>query len=88
MAKQAVVKQLESKQANRNESSPTHEEIAALAYSLWEARGCREGSPEEDWLNAERALNEQQGVSTQEVGSTAAEQKQDSATDPAPRKGD
>ena len=38
MAKQAVVKQLESKQANRSESSPAHEEIAALAYSLWQAR--------------------------------------------------
>ena len=66
MAKQAVVKQLESKQASRNESSPTHEEIAGLAYSLWEARGCPEGSPDEDWLNAERALNEQQSLSTQE----------------------
>jgi hypothetical protein len=66
MAKQAVVKQLESKQENRNESSPAHEQIAALAYSLWQARGCPEGSPEEDWLNAERALNEQQGLSTQE----------------------
>ena len=30
--------------------------IAALAYSLWEARGCPEGSPEEDWFNAERTL--------------------------------
>jgi hypothetical protein len=66
MAKQAVVQQLESKKASRNESSPTHEEIAALAYSLWEARGCPEGSPDEDWLNAERALNEQQSLSTQE----------------------
>ena len=66
MAKQAVVQQLESKQVSRNESSPTHEEIAALAYSLWEARGCPEGSPEEDWLNPERAFNEQQNLSTQE----------------------
>lgn len=31
-------------------------EIAALAHSLWEVRGCPEGSPEEDWFNAERAL--------------------------------
>lgn len=65
MAKQAVVRQLESKEVSRNESNPTHEEIAALAYSFWEARGCPEGSPEEDWLNAERALNEQQSASTQ-----------------------
>jgi hypothetical protein len=66
MAKQAVVQQLESKQVSRDESSPTHEEIAALAYSLWETRGCPEGSPEDDWLNAERVLNDQQSASTQE----------------------
>ena len=65
MAKQVVVQQLESKQVSRNKSSPTHGEIAALAYSLWEARGCPEGSPEEDWLNAEGALNEKQSASTQ-----------------------
>jgi hypothetical protein len=64
MAKKAVVQQLESKQVSRNESSPTHEEITALAYSLWEVRGCPEGSPEEDWFNAERALKEQQSAST------------------------
>jgi hypothetical protein len=30
--------------------------IAQLAYSYWEARGFRGGSPEEDWLRAEREL--------------------------------
>ena len=35
---------------------PTHEEIARLAYSYWEARGYQGGSPWEDWLRAERAL--------------------------------
>lgn len=35
---------------------PTYAEIAALAYSLWEARGCQGGSPEEDWLVAEQQL--------------------------------
>ena len=35
---------------------PTQEEVAALAYSLWQARGCPEGTAEEDWLNAERTL--------------------------------
>jgi len=34
----------------------THEEIARLAYSYWEARGCQGGSPEEDWLRAEMAI--------------------------------
>jgi len=35
------------------ETRPMHEEICALAYSLWEARGCPEGTPEEDWFKAE-----------------------------------
>jgi hypothetical protein len=37
-------------------SVPTHEEIAELAYSYWEARGGHGGSPWEDWLRAEREL--------------------------------
>jgi hypothetical protein len=41
------------------EAIPSQEEIAALAYSYWEARGYQGGSPEEDWLQAERELREQ-----------------------------
>jgi len=36
--------------------TPTHEEIAKLAYSYWEARGCQGGSPEDDWARAEQEL--------------------------------
>jgi len=32
------------------------EEIARLAHSYWEARGCQGGSPEDDWLRAQREL--------------------------------
>jgi Protein of unknown function (DUF2934) len=32
------------------------ETIARLAYCLWQARGCPEGSPEEDWFKAEREV--------------------------------
>jgi hypothetical protein len=35
---------------------PSREEIAALAYSYWEGRGCQGGCPEEDWLRAEQEL--------------------------------
>jgi hypothetical protein len=35
---------------------PTQEQIAALAYLYWEARGCQGGSPEQDWLRAEQEL--------------------------------
>ena len=38
------------------DESPSHDEIAVLAYSYWEARGCQGGSPDEDWLRAEREL--------------------------------
>ena len=35
---------------------PSREDIEALAYALWEARGCPEGSAEEDWFRAEQEL--------------------------------
>jgi len=34
----------------------THEDIAKLAYLLWESRGYTGGSPEGDWLAAEALL--------------------------------
>ena len=36
--------------------APSHEEIATLAYSYWEARGCQGGCPVEDWTRADREL--------------------------------
>jgi hypothetical protein len=33
--------------------------IAARAYELWLARGFRNGSPQEDWLRAQREVLEQ-----------------------------
>ena len=32
------------------------EQIAALAYRFWQARGCPEGTADEDWFRAEREL--------------------------------
>jgi hypothetical protein len=43
--------------ANRNDA-----DIATLAYALWQQRGCPEGSPEEDWVQAERQLHGVQPV--------------------------
>jgi DUF2934 family protein len=37
-------------------SAPAEEEIARLAYSYYEARGGRGGSPWEDWFRAEQEL--------------------------------
>ena len=32
------------------------QDIAELAYELWQSRGCPDGSPDEDWFRAEREL--------------------------------
>lgn len=34
------------------------EEVAKLAYLYWLARGCPEGSPEDDWLRAEQEIQQ------------------------------
>src|ERR1700744_4990476 len=33
-----------------------HDDIAARAYSLWEERGCPDGSADEDWFQAVKEL--------------------------------
>jgi Protein of unknown function (DUF2934) len=35
---------------------PTHDEIAQLAFSLYESRGRQDGHHVEDWLRAEQEL--------------------------------
>lgn len=37
-------------------TSPTHDEIAELAFSLYESRGRQDGHHIEDWLRAEQEL--------------------------------
>ncbi|MBZ5576790.1 MAG: DUF2934 domain-containing protein [Acidobacteriia bacterium] len=37
-------------------SAPAEADIARLAYSYWEARGEKGGSPWEDWFRAEQEL--------------------------------
>ena len=34
------------------------QDVAALAYELWLARGCPLDSPEEDWFRAEQKLQQ------------------------------
>lgn len=46
---------------------PEHRSIGELAYHIWQARGCPEGSAERDWLDAER-----QWRSTQRATETPA----------------
>lgn len=35
---------------------PSHQQIEELAKKYWAERGCPEGSPEQDWLRAEKEL--------------------------------
>lgn len=38
------------------EANAIEQQIAQLAYVLWQQRGCIEGSPEQDWFEAERRV--------------------------------
>ena len=38
------------------ENNPLQQDIANLAYALWQQRGSPEGSAEEDWKEAETRL--------------------------------
>jgi hypothetical protein len=60
-----------------------HDEVAALAYELWQARGCPNGSPEEDWFRAAEELRsgtrnvfERREEKTDETEQQGSEQRQ------------
>jgi|HubBroStandDraft_6_1064221.scaffolds.fasta_scaffold6400078_1 hypothetical protein len=40
----------------RNIAPAKQREVAALAYTLWLNRGFQNGSPQEDWLRAQRQV--------------------------------
>ena len=65
MTKQArkMAGEPDSNAESLDDSAPTNvsepvdqQEIAELAYELWHARGCPDGSPDEDWFRAEQEL--------------------------------
>jgi len=43
-----------------SEIHATHDDIAALAYRLWQENGCQDGTYQEDWLRAEQELTARQ----------------------------
>ena len=47
------------KYAARNVAPAAQREITALAFKLWLARGFQNGSPQEDWLQAQRVVYRQ-----------------------------
>jgi hypothetical protein len=46
----------------RRVQSERHRKIAALAFEFWLARAFRNGSPEADWLRADRELRRKMGT--------------------------
>ena len=38
-----------------------HDAVAALAYAYWQARGCPDGSRDEDWFRAEQEMKARKG---------------------------
>jgi len=53
----------ESPERRQERQPPSQQEIAEMAYARWQERGSPDGSPEEDWLEAERwLLGEQSSI--------------------------
>lgn len=46
--------------------APDSQEVARLAFSYWESRGCQGGSPEDDWYRAEEELQNHGAARTNE----------------------
>ena len=55
------------KESEPQTQSQSQQDIATLAYALWQQRGCPQGSAEEDWMEAERLL--EQATNNQSAGS-------------------
>lgn len=54
---------------------PEHRSIGELAYRLWQARGCPQGTAEQDWLDAERQLRLSQRATGTSAAARAAESR-------------
>ena len=57
----------EEKANEKGSSSMDPKRTALLAYEFWRARGCPEGSPDEDWFLAEEQLRHQLKFSHQQA---------------------
>jgi len=56
VTKQAAASEESQRSSETTAQIATTEQIAKLAYTLWQQRGSPEGSPEEDWFRAEEKL--------------------------------
>ena len=46
-------------------ATPEYHEVAALAFELWQKRGCPIGSPDVDWTQAEATLQNRRELQLQ-----------------------
>ena len=57
---ESMSKQRDAQSSERSQASESQEcssqDIARLAYALWQQRGCPQGSSEQDWCEAEQQL--------------------------------
>jgi hypothetical protein len=60
MSASATAQQPGSVQRSKKIQDPSQQDIAKLAYALWQERGVPDGSAKEDWIEAERRLRGQQ----------------------------
>jgi hypothetical protein len=44
------------RETTQSETQTKHQDIANLAYALWQHRGCPEGSAQQDWYEAEQKV--------------------------------
>ena len=55
----SVPRETEQTQSRTEIQQQQQQDIATLAYALWQQRGAPDGSPEQDWLEAERRVRDQ-----------------------------
>ncbi|MDQ2843121.1 MAG: DUF2934 domain-containing protein [Acidobacteriota bacterium] len=62
----SVAEDLRAGETNQSRVSEdnTDQDIAKLAYALWQQRGCPGGSSEQDWVEAEGQLRQDSQVKT------------------------
>ena len=51
--------------AEKVSTKPSPEEIATLAYEIWQTGGCKPGTDMENWLQAEKQLKAPKRAATQ-----------------------
>lgn len=57
MPKAKTTSETTKKPRKATKNAPTHDQVAARAYEIYQERGYTAGDPMQDWLQAERELS-------------------------------